>query len=227
LKVNPASGSVPLSVTLDASKSGDDDSIDSIASYTFNFGDGTDDVTQTSPTMTHTFNNIGMYAVKLVVSDSRGKVSANTDQKMVEVKPQPTPTPTPTPTPVPSPGVTPTVSVSALPTSIREGQSATYTVSLSNGTNQALTVNYSMGGTATQGSDYTLSGTTGQVTIPAGQTSGSITLTAIQDNVKEKKAETAIMTLQPGSGYNFGGATIGKKKSKKVKAPSATLTITD
>jgi hypothetical protein len=61
--------------------------------------------------------------------------------------------------------------------------------------------------------------------IPAGQSTASITLNAIADGVKEKKGETAIMTLQPGSGYTFGGAT--GKKAKKIKPPSATVTITD
>src|SRR5207249_10259063 len=124
LKVTPNSGSVPLAVTLDGSKSKDDDLIDSIQSYTFNFGDGSDDVTQSSPTMTHTFNQIGMYPVKLVVTDSRGKVSSNTDQHMVEVT-QPTPTPTPTP------AATPSVTVSASPTSIRDGSCSTYNITAS------------------------------------------------------------------------------------------------
>jgi hypothetical protein len=44
------------------------------------------------------------------------------------------------------------------------------------------------------------------------------------DNVKEKK-ETVQMTLQPGNGYDF--ATSGKKKKKKSKGPSATVTILD
>ena len=81
-----------------------------------------------------------------------------------------------------------------------------------------------MSGKAGLGSDYTLDGTAGQVTIASGQRSGSVTLTAIVDNIKEKN-ETAIMTLQPGSGYQF--ATSGGKKKKKSKAPSATVTITD
>lgn len=80
-----------------------------------------------------------------------------------------------------------------------------------------------MSGKAIQGSDYTLSGSSGQVTIPAGQTSGRVTLSALVDNMKEKK-ETAQMTLQPGSGYDF--PTNGKKK-KKNKALSATVTILD
>jgi PKD repeat protein len=220
LSVNPASGSVPLSVTLDGSKSSDSDSIDTIASYTFNFGDGTDDVTQTSPTLGHTFSRIGMYPVRLVVTDSRGKVSQNTDMKIVQVKPQPTPTPTPTP----SPAATPTVSVSASPTSIREGSSATYTVRLSSAASQNITVGYGMSGRAALGSDYTLSGTAGQVVIPAGQTSGTVTLSAIADGVKEK-SETAVMTLKSGSGYQFPTSGTGKKK--KVITPTATVTISD
>ena len=88
---------------------------------------------------------------------------------------------------------------------------------------QDTTVNYSMSGKAGLGSDYTMSGSAGQITIPAGQNSGSVTLSAIADGVKEK-AEKATMTLQPGSGYNFGGAS-GKKK--KAKAPSAAVTISD
>jgi len=70
------------------------------------------------------------------------------------------------------------------------------------------------------GNDYTMSGTPGQVIIPAGQSSGSVTLSALIDNQKEK-SEKATMMLQPGSGYNF--PTTGKKK--KAKAPSATATI--
>ena len=88
---------------------------------------------------------------------------------------------------------------------------------------QDTTVHYSMSGKATQGTDYTISGTAGEVLIPAGQNSATVTLTALIDNVKEKK-ETAIMTLQPGSGYEF--PSNGKKK-KKSKAPSATVTILD
>jgi hypothetical protein len=79
-----------------------------------------------------------------------------------------------------------------------------------------------MSGKAMLGSDYTMSGTPGQVIILAGQSSGSVTLSALIDNQKEK-AEKVTMTLEPGSGYKF--PTTGKKK--KTKAPSATMTIVD
>src|SRR6266480_2397735 len=80
-------GVVPLQVNFNASASSDPDTIDTIASYTFNFGDGGDDVTQASPTISHTFSQNGEYIVRLVVTDSRGKVSSNTARFLVEVNP--------------------------------------------------------------------------------------------------------------------------------------------
>src|SRR6185436_8266458 len=99
-------GDAPLTVNFNASGSSDADSIDTIASYAFNFGDGSDDVTQSTPTITHTFTEVREYAVKLVVTDSRGKLSSNTARVVIEAEgevPTPTPTPTPTATPTPTP----------------------------------------------------------------------------------------------------------------------------
>src|SRR6185295_4870599 len=98
---DPDEGFEPLTVQFDASGSSDADSIDTISKYTFNFGDGNDDVNQTSPTIQHTFQEAGEYIVRLVVTDSRGKVSSNTAQFKIDVEraaPSPTPTPTPTTT---------------------------------------------------------------------------------------------------------------------------------
>jgi len=136
--------------------------------------------------------------------------------------PTPSPTATPTATPTPTPGTTPTVTVSASPAQISRGSDATFIVSASIAASQDTTVGYAMSGKAALGSDYTLSGNPGQVTIAAGQTSGIVMLHALT-NSGAKKKETAIMTLQPGSGYQFASA--GTKK-KKAKAPSATVTIT-
>ncbi|HVF72406.1 MAG TPA: PKD domain-containing protein [Chthoniobacterales bacterium] len=86
LTADKASGTAPLTVTFNASGSSDPDSIDTIASYTFNFGDGTDDVVQASPVISHTFNEGGLFDVRLVVTDSRGKVSSNTAHALVEVE---------------------------------------------------------------------------------------------------------------------------------------------
>jgi PKD repeat protein len=111
LSGSASEGPAPLNVQFDGSASKDDDSIDKIASYTFNFGDGSDDVTQASPTISHTFANRGEYDVRLVVSDSRGKVSSNTAHLILEVGMDvgdPTPTPSPSPSATATPSVTPT-----------------------------------------------------------------------------------------------------------------------
>jgi PKD repeat protein len=87
LNANVDHGDAPLTVNFDASASLDPDTIDHIASYTFNFNDGGDDVTQSTPTISHTFTDSGEYTVRLVVTDSRGKVSSNTATFILEVEP--------------------------------------------------------------------------------------------------------------------------------------------
>jgi serine protease AprX len=109
-----------------------------------------------------------------------------------------TPSPTPTATPVPALRVSVTVN----PTEISEGETATYTVTASSTVTRSLTVGYAMSGTATNGTDYTLSGAPNQVTIPVGQSSATVTLTSVLDQVTEG-TETAIMTLQRGRGYKL------------------------
>jgi hypothetical protein len=124
----------------------------------------------------------------------------------------PTPTPTASPTPSTTPTATPIVRVSVDTSQVVEGADATFTVSASAPVSQPLTVNYFMGGTAREGSDYTLGGNMGQVTIPAGQSSTTITLHTVADHVREK-GETAAVVLTSGAGY------------KLPKRPRAAVTI--
>ncbi|MEY2481326.1 MAG: hypothetical protein QOI04_2253 [Verrucomicrobiota bacterium] len=89
LTANPLSGEPPLLVSFDASTSSDPDTAppaDTIASYTFNFGDGTPPVTQSSPFISHTYTSNGDFPARVTVTDSRGKVSANTAQVEIEVE---------------------------------------------------------------------------------------------------------------------------------------------
>ena len=138
--------------------------------------------------------------------------------------PVPTPTPTPTSTPIPTPtpsatptstpaSVTPAVSLTASPTSINKGGTATFTASASSTDPfEAMVVNFATGGSAASGSDYILSAN--QITIPAGQSTGSVTLQVITGKTKGKEKVT--MTLQSGTGYtvttkkkgNFAKVTI-------------------
>jgi hypothetical protein len=61
-----------------------------------------------------------------------------------------------------------------------------------------------MAGNAVNGKHYTLSGTYGQVTIPAGASSSTVTLTALTTTINNRGHETATMNLTLGSGYILG-----------------------
>ncbi len=98
LTATPQSGAAPLQVTLDASGSTDSDTDpkDTIASYRFNFGDGSPDAVQSTPTVQHTYEGGGGYRATVRVIDSRNKVSDNTAGVTVEVSgPAVSPTPGP------------------------------------------------------------------------------------------------------------------------------------
>src|SRR5882724_1557090 len=75
LSASPTQGSAPLTVSFNGSGSTDADG--SVVSYTFSFGDGSADVTQSSPTIQHTYNNAGDYFATLTVKDNTGANSSN------------------------------------------------------------------------------------------------------------------------------------------------------
>ncbi len=114
LSATPTSGIDGFTATLNGSGSYDPDTAyppDTIASYTYSFGDGSASVTQSSPTLTHTYyhnqacgSGPCTYVASLSVTDSRGMQSVNSAQAVITVNPAPSPTPTPTPTPKPKKG---------------------------------------------------------------------------------------------------------------------------
>ena len=116
----------------------------------------------------------------------------------------PTPTPTPTATATPTPSSSVTVTLSANPTSIRSGGTSAFTVLASTPASTAITVHYSMGGNAILGQHYSLSGTPGQVTIQAGASSASVTLTVLSVGYTGR---TATMNLTSGTGYTLSTPT--------------------
>lgn len=116
----------------------------------------------------------------------------------------PTPTPTPTATPTPTPSKV-SVSLSVAPSSsIRTGGIATFAISTTSPPAASITVTYAMSGNAALGFNYSLSGTPGQVTIPAGSSSATVTLTNV---FGPKLAKTATMTLNAGSAYTLSAPT--------------------
>lgn len=133
-------------------------------------------------------------------------------------QPAQTPTPTPTSTPSATPRATPTptatpampaVSLKASPRKVNKGGTATFTASASmSDPFDVMVVNFSTSGKAVNGTDYTLSAN--QITIPAGQFTGSVTLQVT--TAKTKGREKAVMTLQPGTGYTV----VAKHKVAKV-----------
>jgi len=87
LKAMPTSGIVPLTVAFDGSASSDPDAGDTIASYTFDFGDGSAPVTQASPTISHTYAASGEYRATLKVTEAPcAQLSANTALAIIEVE---------------------------------------------------------------------------------------------------------------------------------------------
>ena len=87
----------------------------------------------------------------------------------------------------------------------------TFRVSRTGSTSGALTVYYAVSGTATSGSDY--NSLSGSVTIASGSSTGTITVTPINDTVVEGN-ETVIVTLSANAAYAIGTPS------------SATVTIT-
>ena len=81
--MSPSSGRAPLAVTADASGSIDTDATP-IASYSFDFGDGSPGVgPQAEPTATHTYTTSGTYTVSATVKDTAGQSSTGIAQVVV------------------------------------------------------------------------------------------------------------------------------------------------
>ncbi|MGH9458726.1 MAG: Calx-beta domain-containing protein [Thermoanaerobaculia bacterium] len=86
----------------------------------------------------------------------------------------------------------PSVTLSLTGSPIAEAAAGTVTATLSATSIQDVTVDLAFGGTATLTSDYTRSGTS--IVIPAGNASGSITLTAVDDALDEPD-ETIVVDI--------------------------------
>lgn len=123
--------------------------------------------------------------------------------------------------PIPVPEVTLAVDNAAIP---EEAGVATFTANLSVVTTVPVTIDFALSGTA-DASDYSASAT--QIVVPAGSTSGSITVTATQDTIDEPD-ETVVVDIANVVGGTEAGAqqqvtTITDDDEPPV--PDVTLTV--
>jgi len=118
----------------------------------------------------------------------------------------------------------PTASIAVAPASVAEnsGSALVYTVTLNQASFSALSVNYTVGGTATSGTDY--AAVTSPLVIPAGNTTGTITVNPTADATIETD-ETVSLTLAAGTGYTVGVPTSATGTILNDDLP--TLTIND
>lgn len=88
LILDPATVAAPPSVpvTADASGSSDADN-NGIASYTFDFGDGTVVGPQAAPTASHQYAGPGSYAITVTVTDAAGLTDSASAQEVVSTRP--------------------------------------------------------------------------------------------------------------------------------------------
>jgi len=92
LAATPTSGTTPLAVTLDASASHPPLNGGKIKEYTFSFGDGTTAVTQTTPTVKHSYSAVGTYKADAVVTDTGGGTGTSASVAITVKSATPAPT---------------------------------------------------------------------------------------------------------------------------------------
>lgn len=85
LTANPLATNIGASVSFSGALSSDPDAGDAIASYTFDFGDGTPAVTQAAPDISHAYAASGEFTARLTVTDQHGLASAIAAEVRIEV----------------------------------------------------------------------------------------------------------------------------------------------
>jgi hypothetical protein len=120
----------------------------------------------------------------------------------------------------------PNVSLSIDPATIAEAAgTATVTATLSAVHTQPVTVDLGLSGTATESDDYTTSGT--QIVIATGATSGSVTITAV-DDTDDEPDETVIVDIASVAGADKAGGAVTTTildDDEPAPVPDVTLSV--
>ncbi len=187
LSASPASGTTPLVVSFSGGASTTPNSGATISSYTFNFGDGSASVTQSSPTVSYTYTTAGNYTASLVVTDSDGQTSTNSAQQTIQVTAPGTPT-----------SAAPTAGLSASPTSgtsplVVSFNGASSTTPNSGATISSYTFNFGDGSASVTQSSPTVSYTY----TTAGTYTASLTVTDSTGVSSSNSAQQAITVAAP------------------------------
>ena len=238
------SGTVPLVVSFNGSGSSDTDG--TIASFAWNFGDGS---TGSGATSAHTFSAAGSYTVTLTVTDNQG--ATGQAQKVITVQPPPNQAPAAVLTSNVSSGTAPlAVSFSGSGSSDSDGTIASYAWTFGDGSNgSGATVSHSFSAAGS----YTVilkvtdnKGATAQtqkvITVQAPPVTNKPPIAMLKASVKAGKAPLLVRFKSGGSidpdgkivsyAWSFGdGATAsGASVSHTFKVAgqfTVTLTVTD
>ena len=117
-----------------------------------------------------------------------------------------------------------TAAITAVETSVDEGNTAEFTVALTGGTSTAdVLVTYTVGGSATSGDDYTAPDST--LTIGSGLPTGTIAIETLTDIVAEGNDETLEVTLT-GATTSTRTVTIDADKTTATTTINNTTTVT-
>jgi uncharacterized repeat protein (TIGR01451 family) len=206
LTATPQSGLAPLTVSFSGAQSSDPDG-DAITSYTFNFGDGSPSVTESGPTVSHTYNASGEYRATLTVKDARGLQSANVAALIIDVE-----------------AVTADLSATKTdaPDPVLAGQELTYTITVSNAGPQAATGTV-LTDTLPAGSAF-VSATTSQ-----GTCSGTSTVSCNLGTINSGSNATVTLKTKPmtaGTITNTASATANEADPDTANnTASATTTV--
>jgi len=115
----------------------------------------------------------------------------------------------------------PQVTLSLVGMPVTESGSATVRAALSAVSGQAVTIDLAFTGDALFGVDYTASTT--QIVIPAGQTSGAITVTIVNDNIDEPAESIVVDIANVTNGVESGTQQVSLTITDNDPLPAATL----
>jgi hypothetical protein len=121
----------------------------------------------------------------------------------------------------------PTVTIEETRDAAEPSDPGTFTVRRTGSTSASLDVSYAVSGTATAGTDYTT--LSGSVTIAAGASSATITVTPI-DDMSVEGDETVIATLSADPDYTVGSpnsVAVTIKDDDSATLPTVTIEATD